>query len=386
MQTSQKHHPEFSKPFLDYIPAELKANKDWIIIYYVMDPIARKLVRKRKRVPLHKKISERRKLAKKMIVTINSRLSRGWNPIIENEAPKSLRLILDATTEYLNTLKRDFDTGTIRKDTYRTYISFIANFNNWLKNTGNNKEYILNFNATLISDFLDFIYIERKNTARTYNNYLMALRQFSKYLIQKGYKNHDATNVFSTKRNAPKKRGLIERNEIENIFNELDKNFNELSLVCKLIYYCYIRPTELSRLQVKDILIKDRLIYLSPENSKKSSGYLTVPTELIQQLALHISKASNNDYLFSLNECKPGGEQGNGKLYYDRWQKFIVKKGFTSNPIYSLKDSGITFALDNGVSPVSVMNQARHSDLSITTAYLRKPQKKADENILSANW
>lgn len=32
MQTSQKINSEFSNPFLDYIPAELKANKDWIII------------------------------------------------------------------------------------------------------------------------------------------------------------------------------------------------------------------------------------------------------------------------------------------------------------------------------------------------------------------
>lgn len=386
MQTSQKINSEFSKPFLDYIPAELKVNKDWIITYYVLDPTQRKLVRKRKRVPHHNKITERRKIAKRMIANINNRLLRGWNPIIEDEAPKSLRSIIEAANEYLNSLERDFTTGSIRKDTYRTYTSFIVNFINWLKATKNDNEYVLNFNASLISSFLEYIYIERKNTARTYNNYLMALRQFSKYLIQKGYKKNDATNIFSTKRNTPKKRGLIERNEIENIFRELDQNFLELSIVCKLIYYCYIRPTELSRLQIKDVLIKDRLIYLSPEKSKKSSGYLTVPTELMQQLATHISKAKTNDFIFSLDECKPGTQQANGKLYYDRWQKFIVKKGFTNNPLYSLKDSGITFALDNGVSPVSVMNQARHSDLSITTAYLRKPQKTADQNILNAIW
>lgn len=122
MQYSENSQKEFFRPFIEYIPAELK--KNWIIVYYVIDPITQKLIRKRKRVPPHSSINERKKLAKKIISTINSRLERGWNPIIEDEAPKSLTLILDTATHYLNTLKRDFNSGTIRKDTLKTYKSF----------------------------------------------------------------------------------------------------------------------------------------------------------------------------------------------------------------------------------------------------------------------
>ncbi|OBQ52863.1 site-specific integrase [Tamlana sp. s12] len=375
-----------SKLFVDYIPAELRENKDWLIVYSIINPITKKLVRKRKRIPPHTSISERRKMARKMVASINSRLERGWNEIIEDDAPKALSLIKDATNNYINSLDRDYHSGTIRKDTYRTYSSYISLFNNWLIATGRDKEFVINFNATLVSEFLDYVYIERKNKARTYNNYLHALRLFNKYMILKGYKNIDVTVVFQTKKNSEKVRGLIEVDEIKNVFAYLDKNYVELSLVCKLIYYCYIRPTELSKLQVKDVLIKDRLIHLSRQNSKKTSGYLTVQTELMQQLALHIRNAKLDDYLFSRNECKTGKIQASGRMYYDRWMKHIVKNKITENPLYSLKDSGITFALDNGVSPVSVMNQARHHDLSITTAYLRRPQRKADENILTASW
>jgi len=37
--------------FLDYIPAELRINKEWIIVYSVKSPSTGKLQRVRKRVP-----------------------------------------------------------------------------------------------------------------------------------------------------------------------------------------------------------------------------------------------------------------------------------------------------------------------------------------------
>ena len=386
MQKSEIQSNNFFRPLLNYIPAELHENKEWIIVFYVIDPIKRKLVRQRKRVPKHKRVVERRIMAKRMIALINSNLEKGWNPIITDESPKSLTLLLDVTNEYLNYLERDYKSGEIRKDTFRSYSSYMRNLISWIKIKGYSNEYVLNFKSPLVSEFLDYIYIERKNSTTTYNNYLVGLRLLSKYMLRKGYIKNNPLDMFSNKKKAKKKRGVIEKVEIEEIFNELDQVEKEYSLLCKILFYCYVRPAELSKLKVKDILIEDNLIYLSPETSKKSSGYVTIPARLIKPITSHIAKVNKQDYLFSRNYCKPGKIQANGKMYYDRWIRYIVKKGYTKNPLYSLKDSGITLALDSGISPVSVMNQARHSDLSITTSYLRKPQQIADISITNANW
>lgn len=386
MQKSESQPNNFFKPLLNYIPAELHENKEWIIVFYVLDPIKIKLVRQRKRVPKHKRIVERRVMAKRMIALINSNLEKGWNPILNNESSKSLTLLIDVANEYLNYLERDYRSGEIRKDTFRSYSSYMRNFILWLKTVGYSNEYVLNFKSPLVSEFLDYIYIERENTTTTYNNYLVGLRLLSKYMLRKGYIKNNPLDMFSNKKKAKKKRGVIEKVKIEEIFNELDQVEKEYSLLCKILFYCYVRPAELSKLKVKDILIEDNLIYLSPETSKKKSGYVTIPARLINPITSHLKNANKQDYLFSRNYCKPGKTQANGKMYYDRWIRYIVKKGYTKNPLYSLKDSGITLALDNGVSPVSVMNQARHSDLSITTSYIRKPQQKADISITNANW
>ena len=131
---------------------------------------------------------------------------------------------------------------------------------------------------------------------------------------------------------------------------------------------------------------KLELIYLSDEIAKKTGGYVTIPKHLIPELEKHIENSKPNDLIFSRNNCTPGTNPSNSNLYYKEWVKHVRNKKLTKEPLYSLKDSGITFALDNGVSPVLVMNQARHSDLSITTAYLRKNKQKADKQLSDVDW
>ena len=375
-----------STPLIDFIPAQLKENKEWNIIYYIKDPISNKLVRRRKRVPPHNRITERRKMAVRMVSTINKKLDHGWNPIEEDEAPRSFTSIIYAQSMFIEYVQRDVNTGEKRADTLRTYKSILSNLVNWLKTNNKEKEYVMNFNTEMVGNFLDYMYLEKKVSATTYNNNLGILKIFGKYLITKGYIKNNPLEMFDKKKKTPKKRGVIELDILDNVFTALDNVSPEYKLLCKLIYYCYIRPTELSKLKVKDIILKDKLIYLSKDVSKKSSGHVTIPNSILSDIVLHISNAKNNDYLFSRNACKVGEVQSNGNIYYKLWQRWIVKPGITKEPLYSIKDSGITHALDKGVSPVSVKNQARHSDLTITTAYLRKNQKKSDSSIENAEW
>jgi len=381
MQKSQN----YLVPFSDYIPAELRINKEWIIVYSVKSPTTGKLQRVRKRVPHLKPTLKRKKVAKQLIIKINENLSVGWNPMVENETRNSFTLLLDAIEHFRKSLELDLKNNAIRKDTLRSYGSILKIFADWVRKYYKN-EFVYNFKSEMLSNFLDYIYFERNVSTRTYNNYLLTLRLFSNYLVQKSFIKTNPTKPFKKKRNQPKKRMIIEKPIIDTIFEELKEVNKEYLLLCKLIYFCYIRPTEMSKLKVHNILLEEGLIYLSPEISKKTHGYVTIPKFVINELAFHIRKSNNQDYLFSRNICKTGTSQSSGKYYYDLWQKYIVKKNITDNPLYSLKDSGITFALDSGVSPVSVMNQARHTDLTITTTYLRKSQKKADSTITNANW
>ncbi len=386
MNIPQIDSTNISTVLVDYIPAELKINKDWMIVYYVLDPFTNKLVRKRKRVPAHNRTSERKKLATRIISTINKKLQKGWNPIIEDEAPKSLTKIVDTIVNYKRILERDFETGEIRFDTKKTYTSVINRFKIFIEESDNDNVYVLNFTSLLISDYLDFLYLKKRSSTTTYNNHLKVLRLFSNFLLQKGYIKNNPTLIFKNKKPGPKKRTIIEKEDINKIFNYLDTSYPAFSLLNKMIYYCYIRPTELTKIKVKDINILSQTIYLSAEVSKKTAGHVTIPKLLINEIVEHIKNASNNDYVFSKKKFTTGKEPSSKSLLYKNWVRNVVDKRLTDQPMYSLKDSGITFALDAGISTVSVMNQARHTDLKTTTAYVRKNRQTADVNIKDSNW
>jgi hypothetical protein len=82
MENSQNLN--FNIPLVHYVPAELRLNKDWIIVYYIINPFTNKLVRKRFRVKPMKNIVERKRFAKRTLATLNSKLERGWNPFYED--------------------------------------------------------------------------------------------------------------------------------------------------------------------------------------------------------------------------------------------------------------------------------------------------------------
>jgi len=125
MSLSQNRN--FSIPVVDYVPAELRINKDWRIVFYVKNPFTNKLVIKRLRVKPLKSVTERKKYAKRTVAEINSKLERGWNPYIEDNATKSFAIISEVIEQYLKQLQKQVKDKALRPDTERSYKSYLKN-------------------------------------------------------------------------------------------------------------------------------------------------------------------------------------------------------------------------------------------------------------------
>lgn len=88
MQNSENLTPRSSNRaslFIDYLPAELRKGKDWIIVYYSKNPLTKQNTRYRVRVPKIKNAKAREQTAKKMCAQINERLQNGWIPELERQ-------------------------------------------------------------------------------------------------------------------------------------------------------------------------------------------------------------------------------------------------------------------------------------------------------------
>ncbi|MBE7646264.1 hypothetical protein F7644_09715 [Tenacibaculum finnmarkense genomovar ulcerans] len=193
---SKLQNSNITLPFIDYIPAELKENKVWEIVYYAIDPYETKannrLKRKRHRVRPFKCKKERRIYAKSIIIRLNQQLMRGWtpfdrvnnSPIQEQEPPKKVKLF-EVFDNYLHQIEQQTKKDSLRPDTLRAYTSYIKNLKVYLIAKKQENAAVSYFNEKFCRDFLDMIFYERKNSARTHNNYLGFISLFNRWLIKR---------------------------------------------------------------------------------------------------------------------------------------------------------------------------------------------------------
>jgi integrase len=363
----------------------LHIGTEWYVIFYAFDPLQNKMRRKRVKLNHIKKISDRRKYADGLLKRLIQKLEQGWNPWIEEENEKSFHLFKDVVLQYRKYLDKMFSDNLYREDTYVSYVSQLRNIERWNEERKIPITYIYQFNTTFARDFLEHVFIERNNTARTRNNYLAFIRTFSTYLLQRQYINVSPTEGIAniSRLHIKKNRTVIEEADLVRLYNYCNKRNKYFLLACYVLHYCFIRPKEMSFIQMKHISIKNQTITIPGNISKNhKSGVVTLPEKVIHlMIDLDIFKSPNDYYLFS-GQFKPGKTRHTEKQFRDYWTRSIRKDlKFPANyKFYSLKDSGITSMLRK-YDTITVRDQARHADILMTDTYTPHDIQKANELI-----
>lgn len=132
----------------------------------------------------------------------------------------------------------------------------------------------------------------------------------------------------------------------------------------------FIRPKEMSKIQLAHISIKNQTIFVPQENAKnKKDGIITLPQKVILlMLELQVFNNPDSYYLFS-DQFMPGPELRSEKRFREYF--LVVRKELKfpeTYKFYSLKDTGITNLL-RSIDTLSVRDQARHSSILMTDIY-----------------
>ena len=370
--------------FVDYKPAELRANKVWYIEYYAKNPLTEKLERFKKRVPSMKSQREREKYAKKMVQAINQKLETGWSPFYENPS-NQYKSLEDSFSLFLKQLEKEVKDGIKRPDTLRSWKSFFSNISAYINEKHLDIKFVLNIDFLFVNNFLDYIYYDKRNSPRTYNNYLAYMKGFFEWAKLKGYAKQNPAEGIKSKPKVQKKREPLTA-EVKKCIKELrDKDFHFFTC-CMLTYFCLIRRTELTKLKVSDVRLSESRIILDGSITKnRKTDSVTIPDVFLPILAQHLATANNSDYLFG-KDFKPGKVQLNPKKISDTWIKYRNKYKFDSKfQFYSLKDTGIMDLLNSGIPSIKVRDQARHYDIKQTEAYTTR-NLIADDTIKGAKF
>lgn len=353
------------------------------IDFMAFDPVKGAMRRKTIKLNHIKGIKARRDYARESIKRLTHQLSNGWNPWVMNDS-SDLNLFEDALTRYETHVEKMLSNGYFRKETYNGYKSNIKVLREYAAKK-NHIYYLFQFNRKYCVDFLDYIFIDRNNGAQTRNNYLNFLRVFSGFLVEKGLLKTKPTEGIApiNRRLYTKERECIPPEVVGKIAKYCMDRDPHFLFACYLLYYCFIRPVEMTRLLIKHFNIQSCTLTIPGSCSKnKMTQTVTIPKKvLLYGISIGVFSAPGTDHVFSIG-LKPGKEEIDTKLFRDHWAK--VRKALRLKPqwkFYSLKDTGITEMCDNNMASIAVRDQARHSSLAITDIYTRH-RAKANKDII----
>lgn len=286
----------------------------------------------------------------------------------------------------------------VRKDTMRSYSNYAKLFKTYLE------EYLPGITAQDFSRadaqaYMAFreeeiakVKAKRGDTtdtsARTINNHIKAHRLFFAWGIEEELVTNNPFAQLKLQRNEEKRRDLITDSALikikEHLTNTDQRGF---LLVCMLIYSGFIRPKEIRELRIKDIHLKDHCIIVPPEVSKNHCSRVVGLTPEIESLilSLHMDVLPLNYYICG-KDLGPNAEPAPAASYSKAWLNVRRELNLPETmQLYSLKDTGITTMLENGVPAIDVMKQAGHHDLSMTTRYANHRDTRIAQKMYTNN-
>lgn len=374
-----------SKKIQHFTPPVYHEGKESYIDYYCFDPALGDM--RRKKYKLNRIKTGRRKYAIAYIKRLNEQLSKGWNPWIEADSSASYFTLVEVFENFRSYILKMYSVGTYREETITAYMSFLRNIEAINSELKIPITYIYQFDRAFCTQILDVVFLDRNNSSYTYNNYLRFMSLFCSWCVNHGYlKINPASEMKGIpKRKQQKGRKMLSPTQVfelqQYLVNSNDKHY---LLACYVLFYCFIRPKEMSHIKIGDISLKNQTIYIRDVHSKNGkNGTITLPSKVIKLMVeLNIFSAANSDYLFSRN-CCPGTEYRNEKIFRDKWLKIRKALGFSSDlKFYSLKDTGITEMLRH-TDVLTVRDQARHSNVLMTDMYTPHDIQMANELIIN---
>lgn len=357
---------------ISYTLPKLHTGKNWYVDFLAYDPIDGKMRRKKYMLDSIAKLTDRRKRAAEIIANVTAKLRNGWNPWADASTERQYARFNDVTTQYLKYIDKLTANGTLKKKTSYDYQSRMNMLQEYNMSRAVPIVYIYQFDQAYMSDFLDYILLDRDSTARTRNNYRTWLSAFCTWLQEKKYVEQNCVEKIKCLAEGEKIRSAFTPEDLTRLKEYLGETNRHFLLACMMEYYTFIRPDELSNIRLKDIYLKEQKVFVSSTISKnRRDGMVGLNDSLIRLMVeLGTFDSPSNCYLFG-RDFRPSTKKADSRIFREYFNKV---RAFLRFPrcyqFYSLKDSGIR-DLANAAGIVVARDQARHSDISTTNKYLK---------------
>lgn len=352
---------------LGFTYPKLHTGKSWYVDFCSFDPAAGKMRRKKYMLDGIAKVTERRKRAAELIESLMKMLRSGWSPWVNIDDNRGYTLLEEAFGKYEKYVEK-----MPKLKTRRSYLSHLHVLQEYIRQLVIPPKYIYQFNTAFVSEFLDWLYLDRELTARSRNKYRLWLSSLSGYFIEREYLQSNPVSKTKMLPENQKKRQPLTESMLTQLRRYLETTDKIFLLACMMEYYTMIRPEELINIRIGDISVKNQSVFISGEFSKnKRDGKVGLNEDIIK-LMLEINMFSHpSDYYIFGEKMMHSTKKASSQIFRLKWLKLrTVLKWSDDYQFYSLKDSGIR-DLANAKGIVIARDQARHTDISTTNKYLQ---------------
>lgn len=348
---------------LGYTPAEAHFGRTSYIDYYVRDPISGAKTRRRIKLDHIGDVNLRKSHARRLVAEINTRLSRGWNPLVQGENGRAMTTMNDALDMYLRVKVRD-----TRHRSPLHYSSHVRILKRWLDQQGLLHKYVNEFTKADAYLWMDSLEVK----PNTWRNYRTRSAVMFRWMQERGMRGDNPFAEMRSKRRERKMRVRILPEQRAQAIAWFEANDPPMVLVCACVFSLMIRPrSEMLRLLVKDFDLDRGLVTIDAAQSKVASGkVVAIPRQALDLLrASAIAKSAPEHYAFGFGLI-PGPRKSGHNAPGDRWARMRASLGWPREmQLYSLKDVGIE-ELAAKTSVIHAMKQARHESIETTHRYV----------------
>lgn len=360
--------------------------KENYVDFYAFDPAVGRMRRKKVMVDRYRTKKAMNSYAKQLIGELTQKLMRGWSPWVESKSAAQFVPFDEVCGKYHQYVVKLNNDHAFRDETMRDYLSRLKVLQEWLAASRFMVYYTYQMDEFVILQFLDEMFVERNWSPQTYNNYVVWLKGFCRWLLERRYIHDDPTvAIKGVRKTSSKNRTVIPDAVLSGVREYLEERNKHFLLACNILHYMFIRPHEMSLLKIGDFHLERKTVVLHGEQTKnRQSAVITLPDHIVRLMVeLDVFRHADSDYLFS-DGFMPGRKWRDSKQFRDYWNRYVRKDLHMPKEykFYSLKDTGITNMLRANTDPLSVRDQARHSSLLITNTYTPLDIKDANPLIL----
>jgi integrase/recombinase XerD len=363
---------QFTEPKITpHRPTVADMQKDWSVWFRFYDPRTDQWILRtyKKGINRFTNFRERLSEANALCAALKEELQDGWNPLTNERV---IRInSLSQGLDYVMNLKAQ----SIRPKTRHTYLHIIRLFKEWLNKKGMLDIAMGQFSSNHAQEYMDQLLVARSYSARTHNDHLIILSTFFNCMQQRDWiLKNPFKGVKKLKASVGRNHAYTE-SEKEKLKSLLIKKDPWMYYLTQIMYYCFIRRTELARLRVKDIDLVNKTIIIRGEDAKNDSQEsVVIPVGLepvLEEMALH--NYPDDFYIFGRHLYPSEIPYANVDHISARHNKFCRQlKLQKEKGLYSHKHTGVCAAYyATGKDIYSLMRQLRHRDMNTTSIYLK---------------